>query len=47
MVGTWVKGTRAPGWSDLKEVQQEVHQHDTAGKADEMLVEEDKPKDRG
>ena len=40
--GTWSKGARAAGWSELKEVQQEVQQHDTAGKADEMLVEEAK-----
>jgi hypothetical protein len=31
---TWAKGARAAGWSELKEVQQEVQQHDTAGKAD-------------
>jgi hypothetical protein len=40
--GTWSKGARAAGWSELKEVQQEVQQHDTAGKADEMLVEQAK-----
>ncbi len=34
-----LKGARAVGWSELKEVQQEVHQHDTAGNADVMLVE--------
>ena len=31
---TWAKGARAAGWSELKEVQQEVQQHHTARKAD-------------
>ncbi len=42
---TWVKGARAAGWSEPKEVQQRVQQNDTTGNTDEMLVEEAKPYD--